>query len=416
MRITIAVDAFAPIGGSERYAIDVARELGRAHVVTVVTARAGAESQEHELVVEERLADADLDDAGRARLLRTFAATRPDVVFALTARSLRAFLALGHALPVVRFVQDHVPFCPGSNKTLASGAPCESPLGAACLRRWLGRGCHGSRRGPGARSPLPVVRQLLRRRAELGGLARCAGRVVASEYMREELVRAGLARATIDVVPYFTRLASDATERGTEDPLDAATRAFVDAGAEPWILAAGRFAHPDKGFDHLIAALARLERPARCVIAGDGPARARYEDQVRAAGLARRVHLPGWLSAAALARLYAESALVAFPSTWNEPFGLVGIEAAACGRPVVAYDVGGVGTWLTPGRTGRLVPRGDRERFARELERLLRDPDERARLGRAARAEARRRFAPERHVERLTALFERVAARAAVTA
>jgi len=410
MRITIAVDTWAPIGGSERYAIDLASELASGHAVTVVAASAddAVPRRGFELVREPAYGDAALDRVGRRRLLRTFDATRPDVVLVLTVRSLRAFLALAGELPLVRFVQDHVPFCPGSSKTLSAGEPCESALGWTCVRRFLGPGCEGSRRAPGSLSPWPVVRQLARRRAELDGLARCAAVVVASEYMRTELVRAGVTPEHVAVVPYFTRLDRRPASTGELDP---ATRALVASAAsarEPFVLAAGRFAHPDKGFDHLLTALGKLVRPRRAIVAGDGPARDWLEHKARTEGLGARVHFPGWLPARALDRLYASAAVVAFPSTWNEPFGLVGLEAAVHGKPVVAYDVGGVSTWLVDGVTGLRVPRGDRDAFARALERLLDDPELATRLGRAARERVRAELGPRRHVERLEALFERV--------
>ena len=56
------------------------------------------------------------------------------------------------------------------------------------------------------------------------------------------------------------------------------------------------------------------------------------------------------------AALFARASLVAIPSLWPEPFGLVGLEAAQFGVPAVAFDVGGIGEWLTDGGNGILVP------------------------------------------------------------
>jgi glycosyltransferase involved in cell wall biosynthesis len=63
------------------------------------------------------------------------------------------------------------------------------------------------------------------------------------------------------------------------------------------------------------------------------------------------------------------SSLVAVPSLWPEPFGLMGIEAQARGRPVVAYDVGGISEWM--GDAGILVPRGDTGALARSISTVL---------------------------------------------
>jgi glycosyltransferase involved in cell wall biosynthesis len=85
----------------------------------------------------------------------------------------------------------------------------------------------------------------------------------------------------------------------------------------------------------------------------------------------------------------------ALPSLWAEPFGLVGIEAFARGRPVVAYDAGGVRAWLEDGTNGFAVRLGDEAALARAMETLANDPALRARLGARARTDAERnRIAP----------------------
>jgi len=89
------------------------------------------------------------------------------------------------------------------------------------------------------------------------------------------------------------------------------------------------------------------------------------------------------------------------PSLWPEPFGLVGIEAGASGRPVVASSTGGVGDWLRDGVNGVLVEPGDARALARALNELLADPGRRRELGTAARETVAARFTPERHVAAL---------------
>jgi len=79
-------------------------------------------------------------------------------------------------------------------------------------------------------------------------------------------------------------------------------------------------------------------------------------------------------------------------STLPEPYGNVILEAMASRTPVVAADAGGAREIVRHGRTGLLVKPGDPEALAAALEGLLRDPDERRRLGDAGRAEARDRF------------------------
>ena len=88
-----------------------------------------------------------------------------------------------------------------------------------------------------------------------------------------------------------------------------------------------------------------------------------------------------------LFRWYCVSDLVGVPS-YNESFGLVALEAQACGRPVVATDVGGLRHAVLDGVSGLLVPGHDEGRWADALAALLDDPAERLQMGANAAAHA----------------------------
>ena len=94
--------------------------------------------------------------------------------------------------------------------------------------------------------------------------------------------------------------------------------------------------------------------------------------------------------------------LLAVPSLWPEPFGLVGIEAGCFGLPAVGYAVGGIPDWLIPGQTGELAP-GDPptvEGLAEAMARALADPEHHARLSRGA-WELSKQFDTPRHLAML---------------
>ena len=98
------------------------------------------------------------------------------------------------------------------------------------------------------------------------------------------------------------------------------------------------------------------------------------------------------------------------PSLWPEPFGLSGLDAAALGRPSIAFDVGGIREWLADGVNGRLVAPAEGDTgFARAIASLLDNPPECARLGQNA-LDVSRRMSLSAHVERLEAVLQRAAA------
>lgn len=398
MRLLVVTARWDLAGGSERYAGEVVRGLAsRGHEVGVLCAAGeqagGATVRRVEGLGEERLA------AGAwAKLAAALRELAPERIYLLSRVPREALALLLHAAPLVRFVQDHTLFCPGLNKLHEDGTPCERSLGSACFHRyWLEGGCSGLKivGAPSLRRPWRAV---VRCWSEIELTRRARRILVASRYMRGELLRAGLPSDRLEVLPYFTRSATESIPRA---PLPSATRAFVEAETTPLLVAAARLSTPDKGIEYLLTAFGRLDTAARLVIAGDGPARGWLEAKAREEGLGSRLHFAGWLGAGELESLYEAATLVVFPSVWNEPFGLVGLEAMAHGKPVVAFAGGGVEEWLVDGETGLVCERGDPTALAASVEELLDDPERSNAMGAAGRARVRERFGSERHLERL---------------
>jgi glycosyltransferase involved in cell wall biosynthesis len=164
------------------------------------------------------------------------------------------------------------------------------------------------------------------------------------------------------------------------------------------VVFAGRIVAP-KGLAVLIRALRNVE--AELVVCGDGvrlPAMRRLANRL---GIAERVRFAGWLGVEELAQELADASLLALPSVWPEPFGLVGIEALAAGRPAVASATGGITDWLRHGVNGLAVPPGDAGALATALEQLLADPARQATMGAAGRELVASSFSRERHVDAL---------------
>jgi glycogen synthase len=137
-----------------------------------------------------------------------------------------------------------------------------------------------------------------------------------------------------------------------------------------------------KGVRTAIEALAHLPDEAHLDIAGGwDPAE---EERLRALaariGAAGRVRLNGQVGRETLRSAYADADVVVFPVIWDEPWGLVPLEAMACGRPVAATGRGGSAEYLRDGENCLLFQAGDAAALAAAVERLADDPELRGRL------------------------------------
>ncbi len=157
----------------------------------------------------------------------------------------------------------------------------------------------------------------------------------------------------------------------------------------PWLLAVGMMRPGDKcqSYELLANALAQLlDRPWRLIIIGDGAARPEIEAAM--SSLVGRAHFAGLRDMTSVAAYLAASDLFVWPAI-NEALGMVFIEAAASGLPVVAADRPGIASIVDHGGTGILVAEHDADQFAQAVSRLLDDHELRNRMGNAALTKAR---------------------------
>lgn len=161
----------------------------------------------------------------------------------------------------------------------------------------------------------------------------------------------------------------------------------------PVVVSAGRLVH-EKGIQDLIdaAAILRDEHPGlRVLIAGEGPHEDELRDQAERRGLAGTVEFLGFVAGAALPRLLASADCFAIPSRY-EPFGMVALEAAAAGTPVVAGRCGGLAEFIVDGETGLTHTPARPEELAAAISRVLTDRDLAGRLRTGAKAMVSERF------------------------
>jgi glycosyltransferase involved in cell wall biosynthesis len=154
--------------------------------------------------------------------------------------------------------------------------------------------------------------------------------------------------------------------------------------------------HRHKGLDRLLEALvvARREIPGLSLdVVGHGNDQQRYAERAQALGLGDSVSFAGFVPDETLRDLYSSSSAVVLPADHDaEGFGMVILEAAACGTPAVATAVGGVPAAVLDGVTGLLVPPGDTAALAAALVRITQDRRLRERLADQAYSRARRSF------------------------
>ena len=179
----------------------------------------------------------------------------------------------------------------------------------------------------------------------------------------------------------------------------------------PIVLFVGRLV-PYKGVDVLLEALKGLNAVA--LIVGEGPLRARLEEQARELEISDHVRFLGSVDDDELAALYRACNIFVLPSvTRQEAFGVVQLEAMAAGRPVVSTDLGtGVGWVNRDGETGYVVPPRNPRALREALARLLADADLQKSMGEAAAKRIRAEFTLERMIDDTLSLYREVLATA----
>ncbi len=215
---------------------------------------------------------------------------------------------------------------------------------------------------------LAVEQQILRK----------ADRVVATSPQEEEHLRSLVSpNGQIDIIPCGT----DTENFSALPQAEARAKLGFDVG-DQIVLYVGRF-DPRKGIETLVRACACLpgaeaERLRLVIVGGsdpdqaDGQERQRIEQIVKEVGLGDRTYFAGRVGHDLLPLYYTAADVCVIPSHY-EPFGLVAIEAMACGTPVVASNVGGLKFTVVPGETGLLAPPQDTAAFAEAIQRILGD-------------------------------------------
>jgi len=362
MRIALVNNKLSQEGGAERYLYDVTYGLQqRGHTVEMFS---------------------------EAEALAKLNGFRPEVVYLQNVFDADLATTLARRFPTFRFIHDHQTYCPGSSKYwFRTNQICSVPFSYACPVRGFTQHCM-SRRLRKIWQELRSKPKLLKITKELRGL------VVASEFMGSQLLTNGIPEEKITVNPLFIDPRWEAEKFSAEPKL----------AEPPLILFIGRV-FLEKGVEYLLRATQLLANSYQLKVVGDGWDLERLVRLSRSLSLAEKVEFIGWLPHEKVAKLLASCRMLIVPSIWPEPFGIIGLEAMYWGKPVVAFDSGGISTWLRDGENGFLVPRLDINELAEKIDQLLADELLAEKLGMRGRELLQKEFTLERHLKVLEKVF-----------
>ncbi|MFL5340326.1 MAG: glycosyltransferase [Gemmataceae bacterium] len=406
MRIAVVNWSRRRVAGAESYITAAAGELSRGcHHLALWTESAGPADRPPIPMPP----DAPVwiaAELGRERAIADLKSWRPDILFFHGLSDPAVEECLRAIAPGVLVFHNYYGTCVSGMKMFSFPVrrPCRRRFGLGCLACYFPRRCGGL-------NPVTAVRHYRVAARRLQQLRRHSGVVVFSSAMHAECLRHGVAGDRLHHVPPLL------TGEGGGCRLPLADAAF---SGESWeLLYVGRM-DAMKGGPVLMSALrtlpARLGRPVRLTLAGEGPDRRKWERLAgRAATAGLQIRFEGWVTGDRLDDLYRRSHLLLVPSQWPEPFGLIGPEAGLFGVPAAAFAVGGIRDWLHDGVNGRVAPAAPptASGFADAIVGCLSDATGYQKLRAGARQLARRYTDAAAHLARLNWIFEQVAAGAA---
>lgn len=301
---------------------------------------------------------------------------RPDVIhvhntFPLISPSIY-WAAAQARVPVVQTLHNFRLLCPQA-MLLRAGKICEDCVGRM---PWPGvvHGCyHDSRLQSGVVAGMLGLHRTLRTWQH-----KVARYIALNEFSKRKFITGGLPADRISVKPNFV--------------IPPAETKNVRVGG----LFVGRLA-PEKGIRTLLSALDLLPR-AGMNIAGDGPESAHVAAHPKARWL-------GALAPDEVSRRMAQAAYLVLPSICYEQFGLVLVEAFACGLPVIASRLGALAELVDDGRTGMLFDPGNAADLAAKIGWAESHPDDMRRMGAAARADYAEKYTPDTNYRQLMDIY-----------
>ena len=168
---------------------------------------------------------------------------------------------------------------------------------------------------------------------------------------------------------------------------------------------------PIKGLQYMIRAIPSVikDHPEyKFVIVGDAPYRKNIEELVNRLNVRKYVTFKGLLPRSKVCNQYLQSEIVVFPSIWQEPFGLISIEAMAAGKPLVATRVGGIPEVVRNGETGILVNSRNHKEIAEAIDFLIENSETAKEMGAHGKRIAEQKYSLNRMANEYLDLYEAI--------
>jgi len=404
MKVLHLCDHYRPIGGAEKLLLDTLNALEtEADVKNVIVTHDYPENRETGRRTEYIVHDLDFQPYSwnaldyLIRVIKTKKAIRqileserPDVIHIHNLQNPFVISEAIKAAPTVRSIHDPRLYCFNNWRILRKNKEiCPYPLGVKCVTE----GClwpdllHFTFDG---RSALPrYYTYLLHRKVDK--------LIVESEAMRACVLQNNYSESQIAYLPNFTRtFALDEVKSRIEE---------FDKPEENSILFVGR-ASFEKGILYLLEAVALLKIPFKLYLVTGGPGIGEVHEKIKALGLEDKVEVPGIQSYEKTRDYYAMADVVVVPSVWIESFCLVGIEAMANAKPVVAFRTGGIPDWLAHGKTGYLAECRNVKDLARQITKVLKDKDKARAMGLAGYERVQKKYTMDVYLPRLLDIYK----------
>jgi glycosyltransferase involved in cell wall biosynthesis len=390
MKILHITETLAPIGGVETYLIDLLpllEDLGHKNVVVYREQPPSMPSISRLLTYHIPITNYPQNE--REKIKGIIQTEQPSIIYIHTARD-PGLIELANSLaPTTAYIHIFYPVCPGLGKLFRRrDQVCTRPFGLGCVPMIYLRRCAS------ARHPRSVYRIMQFTRQYLNAYRSLPRVIVASNYMKALMEQNRLNEERVQTLPYFIPIPDDADVL----PPDPENKN---------ILFAGRLEY-EKGIPYLLKAFKWMPEPCNLIIAGDGSLKQEYIRLARDLGISERVRFTGWLSGGNLRSAYQQCRVAVMPTIMPEPFGKVGVEAMANGRPVVAFNVGGISDWLRHGHNGFLVPPRDIGQLANRINQILENIELTAEMGQNGRDFVKQHYSVEVHLENLLDVFDSV--------